>query len=109
MLEPPFEFMGLLDGQEVSFQVLRWQLGEADIHETTTRRTKRIQVLRVHVPPEDKPIGALYWDITAGTTISRLRPFLDDPNLRDFRVTLVRRGVPPSARDEVRVTPPAPA
>ena len=97
------EFMGLLDGQSVSFRVVRWVLGEAEIFATADRRRKLVPALRLYVRPEDKPIGAAYWDVTATTSISRLRPYLDRPDLRDLEFTFLRHGVAPAGRDEIRV------
>ncbi len=106
MLEAPLEWMGLLDGQQVSFHIERWTKGEAVIYQTSTRQQKIIPVLRLYVRPSDKVIGAPYWDVSATTSVARLNPYLDRPDLRDLEFTFVRHGTPPAARDEIRIKGP---
>ena len=104
MLEPPVEYMGLLDGQELTFHIERWVLGETTIYPIRDRGAKVVPTLRLYVRPADKPSGAPYWDVTAGTTITRIRPYLDRPDLRDLEFTFIRRGTPPGGRDEIRIS-----
>ena len=102
-INPPIEFMDLLDGQETSFHVVRWEEGSTVIHPTTGPREKTIGLLRLWVRPEDKRMGTDYWDIVAQTTISRLRPYLARSDLAQLRFTVRRHGVAPAARDEITV------
>lgn len=101
LLEPPVELLDLADGASETFRVLRWERGEIEIRPRHAPAGRIITAVRLHVPPEDKPAGAPYWDATAGNLIARLLPVLDELVTTGQRIRVTKRGTPPSARHEV--------
>ena len=102
-LTPPAEILDLTDGQSVTFKVLKWEQGELFITTRGAPVGHDVKTVRMHVPPEDKPVGAPYWDATAGNLVARLLPMLD-MIVRDKRTLQVtKHGFPPSARHQVDV------
>lgn len=100
-LEGPVELLELAEGESAEFRVLRWERGELEIRPRHAPAGKIVDAVRLYVPPEDKPAGAPYYDITAGTTIARLLPVLNNVVAAGQRLRFTKRGVPPSARHEV--------
>ena len=97
------EILELADGEARSLIITDWQLGEATIVPKVGPPAKRIRVLRVSVPPQDKVLGPAYWDITGQTLIEQLLPYLRQPDYQRRRFTITKHGIPPAARFQVRV------
>jgi len=53
------------------------------------------------VPLEDKPLGAPYWDATAGNLIARLLPMLDQLVASGRQIRVTKQGKAPAARHRV--------
>lgn len=103
ILSPPAEILDLADGQSETFRVLRWEEGQLMITPRGAPAGREVTVLRLHVPPEDKTMGAPYWDATAGNLVARLLPMLDVV-VRDGRqLRVTKHGVAPYARHQVDV------
>jgi len=68
--------------------------------------TKRVQVLRVHVPLADKPRFPQYWDITSKRVIAQLRPVLDMIVRNKMLVRITATGVRPAKWFQVEWVPP---
>lgn len=101
MLEPPYEILDLADGESAEFRILRYQRGEVTIQTRLEPQGKTVPVIRVWVPPEDKPLGAPYWDITSRTLQARLEPVLDMLVVRRQWIRITKHGVAPTARHSV--------
>lgn len=100
-LSPPAELLDQPAGVETTFHVLRWEDGEMEITARGAPAARTVRAIRMHVPPEDKPIGAPYWDATAGNLVARLLPMLDMV-VRDHReIRIVKHGIAPFARHQV--------
>lgn len=99
-LNPPYEILQLADGESVSILVTSWEQGDLVIHPKYpgAPETKVIRALRVHVAPSVKATLPHYWDITSGTLIAGLIPYLARAGFetRVFRITA--RGVRPAKR-----------
>src|SRR5574341_1221549 len=102
-LAPPAEILDLADGQAVDFRVLKWEDGELFIQARGSPAGRDVRTVRMHVPPEDKPVGAPYWDATAGNLVARLLPMLDMVVRDGRRLRVTKHGVAPSARHQVDV------
>lgn len=100
-LEPPTELLDLEDGASETFRILRWAQGELEIQPREAPAGKTVPAVRIWVPPEDKPLGAPYWDITAGNLIARLLPMLDQLVASGRQIQVTKYGSPPSARHRV--------
>jgi len=94
----PFEWLELANGESRTLRVERHELGSTVINPRDDRDPFEIPVLRVHVPPADKPTIPAYWDISAKHLIAGMLGYLDAAagKLYTFRVT--KRGQGPAAR-----------
>jgi hypothetical protein len=106
-LPEPYEILDLYTGQARAFHVLRFEQGKLVITPRDGRPQKQTQVLRLHVPVEDKPLAPHWWDLTSKRGIVGLLGFLEnghDPTTL-FRLTKVGAG--PAAAYQIDVTPAA--
>lgn len=101
LLEAPAELLDLADGESVEFSVLRFLKGELRIETRLEPEGKVVPTLRVWVPPEDKPMGAPWWDITSRTLQARLEPVLEQLVGSRRRIKITKYGVAPTARHQV--------
>jgi len=99
-LDPPHEILELADGESVDLRIASWERGDIVIHPrySGAPESKVIRALRVHVAPSVKATLPHYWDITSGTLIAGLIPYLARAGFetRVFRITA--RGVRPTKR-----------
>lgn len=102
-LEGPFEILELEDGETLTTKILRWEIGEVEIHPSYQPEGKMIKALRVHVPESDKEYFPFYWDVTSQTLLAQLHPYLERPGyeLRTYKIT--KHGVAPRARFTLEV------
>lgn len=98
-----FEILELEDGQSIRFRVLRWQVGETDIQLRYMPKVKHIRYLTVYVPPEDKPIGPPYWDITSTTLQAQIEPLLPEAQRTGRYIEIRAYGVEPKKRFTVKL------
>lgn len=100
LMESPFEILELADGQMVEFRILKWELGETVIHPRFpgAPAEKRINALRVHVPPKFKALFPHYWDITSKTLIAQLLPYLEKRGFEKKTFRVRAHGVAPKKR-----------
>lgn len=101
----PFEFLELQDGQSQSFSVLEWGKGRATVTPTERPQGKEITVIRVAVPPQDKPTFPHYWDLSASTLVAQIEPHLRRPDLAGLRFTVTARGIGLKKRFQLDVVP----
>lgn len=101
IFEPPAELLDLGDGQSAEFRILKWERGELLVTPRGAPAGRVVTVVRMWVPPEDKPLGAPYWDATAGNLVARLLPVLDQLVATSRRIRVTKRGFPPFARHQV--------
>ena len=93
-LQPPMEFLELSNGNSVTFTVLAHEFGDVMIQPRRTgdSRIAVVPVLRLHVTRADKPVGVLWWDITAMGAIAQLMPLLEEAERKKRRITLTAHG-----------------
>lgn len=103
LLAPPAEILDLANGEAAEFRILRVDRGELNIATRLEPQGKTIPVLRLFVPPEDKPLGAPYWDVTSRTLVARLDPIIDMLVGTRRRIRVTKFGVAPTARHQVDV------
>ncbi len=94
-LDKPLNPLELGDGEKVSFTVVRWELGETLIAPQHAPQGKRVQVLRLHVRPEDKAEFPPWWDITSTRLYAQLVPQLRILGLLTTRWVITAQGFPP--------------
>jgi len=107
LLPPPNEFLELKPEEPVEITVRSWKLGMATIKPRYAGAPpeKTVRALRCWVPPETKPLGPDYWDITQGTLIYTLMGYLEKPDFTKYRYRITKYGVPPKARFTVEPIP----
>lgn len=104
-LDKPMSVLELQDGQSLSFRVVRFELGTATIKPAHAPDGKLVQVLRVHVRPQDKPAFPHYWDITSTRLYAQLLPQLRVESLFSRLFTITARGIPPKRNFTLEVRP----
>lgn len=99
-LPEPYEILELADGESVNLRVVEWEEGDIVIHPRYpgAPETKVIRALRVYTTIDVKPTLPTYWDITSGTLIAGLRPYLELPDFGTKRYTITAMGVRPTKR-----------
>lgn len=104
-INEPFEMMELLDGQSITLDIGKWELGKTTIQPRDGRPAREVPVLRAHVPETQKPTLPHYWDITSKHLVTGLLGFLErDPPGR-WRFTVTKRGSGPAARFTLQADP----
>jgi hypothetical protein len=103
----PYEYWDMADGETRKIRVLRWELGWATIQprEAPPGTVKRVQVLRLHLPPDIKPTIPHYWDISSNHLREALMPYLQAPDYTKKLFTITKYGVAPRARFTLEVSP----
>jgi len=106
-LVSPFEMLEMVHDEVREFTIERWEEGTVTIKPRWpgAPALKTVTALRVYVRREDKPLGAPYWDITAGTLRVQVREILEKVPGPPWRVRIRKVGEPPKARFEVTYLP----
>ena len=101
----PLDLLDLANGQSVTFRILKAERGETRIETRLEPQGKVVPVLRLHVPPEDKPMGAPDGGVTALTLQARLEPIMMELIASGRRLKVTKFGTPPAARHQVDFLP----
>ncbi|HEV8674019.1 MAG TPA: hypothetical protein VGX21_08235 [Methylomirabilota bacterium] len=89
----PYAYLDLDDGASIRFRVLDWE--EKREHRITPRHApdgKLVRLVRVHVPPADKPDFPHYWDFTQARLVAQLVPQLVRGDVRSLRFVVTAHG-----------------
>ncbi len=95
-LPEPYALMDRPTPATYTFRVLSWETGRLDILTRHTAAVKPVELLRLHVPPEDKPDGPAYIDVTSRKLIAMLQPLLPVISRRGTRIVVTVTGEPPA-------------
>lgn len=101
----PFEILEMEDGQTKTLRVVKYREGRMWLEPRDGRPRKQVQVLRVWVPPTDKPTIPPYWDITAKHLINGLLGYLETRGAGTHEFTITKQGKPPVARFRLEARP----
>ncbi len=104
-LEKPYEIYEWSDGETKEFTIERWEMGQLEIHPRDGHPVKTIDVLRVHVPIEEKPVFPHYWDLTSSRLTAQLRSILDVHRGARRRVKITAIGRAPRTHFSVTWVP----
>ncbi len=104
-LEPPIELLNLPSEGELVTRVTRMEESETFIKPGRAPQGVNVQVIRLHVPPEDKPTAPLWWDVTATTLHPSLRAQLPGAIAEKRWIRIRKFGVAPRARFSLEVYP----
>ena len=92
MTNPPFEYWDPKEGQEITIEPVRYELGTGTFT-PQGRAEKSIEVVRIWVdkdPPRAAPLN--YWDFSGHRLKARLLPILPGVIQRKGKITLIRQG-----------------
>jgi hypothetical protein len=103
MLPAPMEILEVNDGESVTIHIIGWTKDQGIIRPAHAPAGKAIDILRVHVPPEDKLTFPRYWDVTGLGTIAQLEPLLAGGNFKDRAFKISAFGVGPKKRYSVEI------
>lgn len=101
----PFEMLELQHQESVTFRVREWEEAQTTITTRDAPNGKVIDVIRVEVPKEDKPVFPHYWDITSARLVAQIRPHLQAPGYDRKRFTITAYGVAPKKNFTLDVLP----
>ncbi len=99
------ELFDLPDRGVLLTRVTGFEEGTLTIKPPSAPQGKVVPVIRLHVPPEDKPLLPRYWDITSKTTFETLKAFLPQVVASGGWVRIQKFGVAPAARFQVSIMP----
>jgi len=107
VLEPPFEILELAHCESVILRPVQFETGRFTFHPRwmPPGEVKTVLAVRVHVPPEDKPLFPHYWDITAGTLVPQVLTLLTRGVPEGYGIRIHAVGTAPKKRFEVSLVP----
>lgn len=108
-LAKPFEIYEWRDGETKEFTVLKYEVGETTIVPRDGREPKTITVLRIHVPPEEKPEYPQYWDMTSSRLVAYLKGILPTVLIGPYKIKITAIGRAPRTHFSVTRLPERPA
>jgi len=100
-LSKPYEILEWRDGESRTFTIESWETGTLTINPRDGRPPKEIEVLRLHVPPSEKPTYPPYWDITSARLVSQLKSLLETHRGARRQVQVTAIGRPPQTHFSV--------
>ena len=105
-LAPPYDILDLRDGGRLVTRVTRVEEGEVAIVVRRTGEQKTVTAVRLYVPVTDKPTVPYYWDVTSTRAAAGLRGLLPSLVGTGKWLTILKRGIAPTARFELGVLQP---
>jgi hypothetical protein len=104
-LAKPYEIYEWEDGVTEEWTVEKWELGQLEIDLRTRTGTKDVDVLRIHVPEEEKEFYPYYWDLTSARLTGQLRGMLPPGGLGPFRIRITAIGAAPNTHFSITRIP----
>jgi len=104
----PYEIYEWRDGETQEFTILRWEVGDLEIHPRDGRPPKSIDVLRIHVPVGEKEHPPYYWDLTSSRLVYMLKPMLPPGGVGPYKVKVTAIGSAPRTHFSVTRLPERP-
>jgi len=103
ILEGPYEILELAPCEEKTLRVVDWEHGKMRIRPRwmPIGEFKEILAVRIHVPPEDKPLFPHYWDLTARTLVTQVMAILTRGIPEGYGIRIHAVGYAPRKRFEV--------
>jgi len=105
-LAPPFELLDLPDGGELVTRVTAWDQDRATIKPARAPQGVEVPIVRLHVPPADKPTAPPWWDVTATTLQPALVAALPAVVQGGRWIRIRKQGIAPRARFSLEVLAP---
>ena len=104
-LSKPYEIYEWGDGETREFTIMSWETGELVIQPRDGRPPKTIEVLRIHVPTEEKADFPSYWDLTSSRLVAQLSSILQAHRGARRRVKVTAIGTAPRTHFSVTWVP----
>ena len=103
VLESPMSFLELEDGQSVTYHVMDWQRGRAQVARPWMPAGDQtwVEVLRMHVLKSEKPMYPHYVDVGQKTLIPQLVPILPRARAEEAGIRIGAVGTGPKKRFSV--------
>ncbi len=103
LLEGPYEFLEVVEGQPVTFHPIQWELGRAQTQPPWLPAGTLVwyEVLRMHLPRTEKPLFPYYFDVGQKTLVPQLRAVLPQATLQGVGITIAAVGSGPKKRFSV--------
>jgi len=101
----PFEIFDLPSGGELVTRVLTFEQGKATIKPARAPQGVEVDVVRIHVPSDDKPHVPYYWDLTATRLLPTLVAALPAVVAGKRWIRIHKEGIAPRARFSLEVLP----
>ena len=97
------EFLELAHCEEVVLKPVSWDFGLATVHQPWDPPgvLKDVQVLRIHVSPEDKPLFPHYFDLGQKTLVPQVMALLTAGIPEGYGIRIHAVGTAPKKRFEV--------
>lgn len=105
-LAQPYEIYEWTDGETQDWTIQRYEEGDLEIHPRDGRAPKMIQVVRIHLDPEEKPSFPHYWDLTSSRLYVQLTRLLSELAILPVRVKITAIGRAPRTHYSVTYVPP---
>ena len=99
----PYEIFDLNDGQEVTFKVTRFEIGDVDIHPGYGEAIKTVQGIRLFLDKPLFPMHLSYADVTSNRLRVQLLEHLQKADFRTKTFTVKKHGEAPKALFELTV------
>jgi len=102
-LSGPFEFLELAHCESVTIRPVDWEFGLATVHPPwlPPERLVDVEVLRIHVSREDKPLFPHYWDLGQKTLVPQVMALLTAGVPEGYGIRIHAVGTAPKKRFEV--------
>jgi hypothetical protein len=107
-LSEPYEIKEWNDGETLELTITGYEVGELLIHPRDGRAPKRVDVMRVHVPPQEKTRFPHYWDLTSKRLVAQLKSILPPTVIGPFPVKITAIGTAPMTHYSVSRLPEKP-
>ena len=106
-LESPFDMLTLNDCESIILKPVDWEFGTAETSAPWLAPGEKrvIEVVRVHLAPEDKPLFPHYYDIPQRTLIPQIMAILTAGVPADHAIKIHAVGRAPEKKFEVSLVP----
>ena len=104
-LAGPYEVFDIGDEEMVQIRVMRYELGEIEIHPGYREEVKTVEALRLHLEHPWVEGRLPYLDITSGRLRVQLEPMLAVIPAGGKLIRITKHGVAPKALFTVEVVP----
>lgn len=103
LLEGPYEFLEVVEGQPRTFNPISWELGRAQTQPPWKPPGTLIwyEVLRIHLPTTEKPLYPYYYDLGQKTLVPQLKALLPQASIQGVGITIAAVGIGPKKRFSV--------